>query len=132
MINKSRLEALSDAIIAILMTIMALEIKIPTGINLADFKHSALYIAAYFVSFIISMAFWFNYHRLFMKIDYITKRGFWINVLWLIMMSLFPMATGWLSEHPMAKIPAYFYYLVYLLWCISYYLLEYVLLRHSH
>lgn len=45
-----------------------------------------------------------------------------------MMMSLFPMATGWLSEHPIAKIPAYFYYLVYLLWCISYYLLEYVLL----
>ncbi|CCI87810.1 TMEM175 family protein [Lactobacillus gigeriorum] len=78
MINKSRLEALSDAIIAILMTIMALQIEVPTGIKLSSLKNPIIYFIAYIVSFTIAMAFWYNYHCLFAKVTNISKRVFWL------------------------------------------------------
>lgn len=110
------------------MTIMALQIEVPTGIKLSSLKNPIIYFIAYIVSFTIAMAFWYNYHCLFAKVTNISKRVFWLNVIWLIMMSLFPMATGWISKYPFATLPQIFYISVYILWCLSYYALQFFLL----
>lgn len=129
--NKSRVEAFTDAIVAIVMTIMALEIKIPTGDTLDSLRHESSYFIAFIISFIVIASSWYHHHYFFTKAIWISKRAFWANNLWLLLMAFFPVTTGWVSEHMNARTPEYFYFIIYILWAASYYLLNYIIVHDN-
>ncbi|MFD1428792.1 TMEM175 family protein [Lacticaseibacillus mingshuiensis] len=129
--NKARVEAFTDAIVAIVMTIMALEIKVPDGSSAASLWHEAPYFLAFIISFIVIASSWYHHHYFFSKAKWISKRAFWANTLWLLLMAFFPVATGWVSEHLNDRAPEYFYFFVYVAWAIAYYLLNYVLVKDN-
>lgn len=129
--NKSRVEAFTDAIVAIVMTIMALEIKIPEGDSLDGLLHELPYFIAFIISFAVIASSWYHHHYFFTKATWISKRAFWANNLWLLLMAFFPVATGWVSEHMTSRIPEYFYFGIYILWAGSYYLLNYVIVHDN-
>jgi len=119
-LNKQRLEAFSDAILAIVITIMVLEIHIPQSSHLADFAKSWPYFVAYLVSFFMITVIWYNHHYLFAVTKHISRATYWINAGWLFVVSLLPVMTGWVSEHITARGPEYLYFLIYLLWSAIY------------
>jgi uncharacterized membrane protein len=125
--NKGRVEAFTDAIVAIIMTIMALEIKIPHGPNWSALLQERTYFLAYFISFFLIATTWYNHHYLFVNAKNISRKGFWANMLWLFFMSFAPVGTGWISEEPKSKAAAYFYLLMYLVWGITFHFLAKVL-----
>lgn len=83
--NKGRVEAFTDAIVAIIMTIMVLEIKIPHGPNWAALLQERAYFLAYLISFFLIATAWYSHHYLFINSKVITKRAFWVNMLWLFL-----------------------------------------------
>lgn len=129
--NKTRVEAFTDAIVAIVMTIMALEIKIPEDDTLKSLWNESSYFIAFIISFIVIASSWYHHHYFFTKAIWISKRAFWANNLWLLLMALFPVTTGWVSEHMNSRTPEYFYFIIYILWAGSYYLLNYIIVRDN-
>lgn len=122
--NKTRVEAFTDAVIAIILTIMILKIKTPHSIKLVAIVHEFPYIISYAVSFLFIGIAWYNHHYMFSKAHLITKRIFWANLFWIFATSFIPLATAWVGEDLNAKGPEIFYALIYLLWSISYILLS--------
>lgn len=129
--NKARVEAFTDAIVAIVMTIMVLEIKIPAGSSLHDLLCERAFFVAYLISFFRIATTWYNHHYLFTNARWISKSVFWLNILWLFFMSLFPVATGWVSEQPRSRAAAYFYFLIFTVWGVSFYIMVAVLARNN-
>lgn len=123
------MEAFTDAIVAIVMTIMVLEIKIPHGDNICDVLREWPYFLAFIISFTIIASSWYLHHYFFARATWISKRAFWANNFWLLTMSFFPVATGWVSEHLTSRAPEYFYFGVYVVWALAYYLLNYVVVH---
>ncbi|WP_295730534.1 TMEM175 family protein [uncultured Limosilactobacillus sp.] len=121
--KKSRLEAFTDAIIAIIVTIMVLEIKAPAGGQLKNLFTEWHTFFAYAVTFFLICTTWYNHHYLINQAKWISKRSFWLNCLWLFAMSFFPVATNWVGRFPQATAPEYFYIFVYAFWGIAFYFL---------
>lgn len=92
--NHARVEAFTDAIVAILMTIMVLEFKTPTSPDWRAIFADLPYLFAYVVSFLFMGVAWYNHHYMFALSKRLTKRVFWLNNLWLLTMSLIPVATA--------------------------------------
>lgn len=118
--NKQRLEAFSDAILAIVITIMVLEIHIPETSHIADFVKSWPYFISYLVSFFMITVIWYNHHYLFAVTKHVSRATYWINAGWLFVVSLLPVMTGWVSEHITDRGPEYLYFVFYLLWSAIY------------
>ncbi|MDR3152408.1 MAG: TMEM175 family protein [Bifidobacteriaceae bacterium] len=114
--SKTRLEAFSDAVIAIVITILVLELKIPQGENilngLDELKHQFL---IYILSFITIAIYWINHHHLFQATKIITGKILWANTILLLFLSLFPWTTSFVTEYPNHIIPQITYALVMLL-----------------
>ncbi|MBB1062963.1 TMEM175 family protein [Limosilactobacillus fastidiosus] len=125
--NKSRVEAFTDAIIAIVMTIMVLEIKVPHGAGWGSLWVEKAYFVAYLISFFRIATTCYNHHYLFTNARWISRRAFWLNIGWLFFMSLFPVAIGWISEEPHSRAAAYFYFLIFAVWGITFYVMVAVL-----
>ena len=120
--QKSRLEAFSDGVIAIIITIMVLELKVPHGVDLAALQPLLPVFLSYVLSFIYVGIYWNNHHLQATK--QIDGRILWANLHLLFWLSLFPFATGWVGENHLAPIPTAAYGLVLLMAAIAYYLLE--------
>ena len=129
--NKARVEAFTDAIIAIVMTIMVLEIKIPEGATLWSLLRERAYFLAYLISFFRIAATWYNHHYLFANAQWISRKVFWLNIVWLFFMSLFPVATGWISADPFSRAAAYFYFLIFAVWGVTFYIMVAVLAKDN-
>ncbi|MFB9768499.1 TMEM175 family protein [Lactiplantibacillus modestisalitolerans] len=129
--NKGRVEAFTDAIVAIIMTIMVLEMKVPEGPSLKALFAERVYFFAYLISFFLIATTWYSHHYLFTHAKWISKRAFWANCIWLFMMSLSPVATGWIGAYPNSRTTAGFYLLVYVLWGLAFRLLVYSLIRDN-
>lgn len=129
--NKARVEAFTDAIVAIVMTIMVLEIKIPRGSGWLAVWSEKAYFLAYLISFFRIATTWYNHHYLFTTARWISKRVFWLNMIWLFFMSLFPVATGWISEQIHSRVAAYFYFLIFTVWAITYYVMVGILAKDN-
>ena len=129
--NKTRIEAYTDAIVAIVMTIMALEIKVPDGTSLNNLLTETPYFVAFVISFLSIANAWYHHHYIFTKAAWISKGAFGANNLWLLTMAFFPVATGWVSEHMNSRVPEYFYFFVYVIWAASFYLLNYIVVRSN-
>ncbi|WP_268913582.1 TMEM175 family protein [Lentilactobacillus sp. SPB1-3] len=121
--NKERLVAFTDAIIAIVVTLLVLELPRPDGpsINalLAEWRSLVIYIA----TFILIMVVWYNHHIIFTNAKTINRTTYWLNSLWLLLQSFIPFSASWLSAYPQSATPGIFYVAVTFLWAVSFQLL---------
>jgi uncharacterized membrane protein len=128
--EKGRLEAFSDGVIAIIITIMVLEIKVPHGTDLAALRPLIPVFLSYILSFLYVGIYWNNHHHLFQAVRYVNGRVLWANMHLLFWLSLFPFATGWMGENHFAPTPVSLYGAVLLLAASAYYILTRVLIEH--
>ncbi len=120
--TKGRLEAFSDGVIAILITIMVLELAQPEGASLRDLLHQWPHIAIYGLSFVGLGIYWNNHHHLFHIVDKINGRVLWANLHLLFWLSLVPYVTAWVGEQGLQPVPVAVYAFVHLLAGIGYFL----------
>ncbi|MDN7146509.1 TMEM175 family protein [Liquorilactobacillus mali] len=118
--NKGRVEAYTDAVVAIILTIMVLEFKTPETAQWEEITKQLPYFFAYIVSFVFIGVAWYNHHYMFTLANRITKKVYWVNNLWLFSMSLLPVATGWVGKFPQYTSPEYFYLLIFTFWSVTY------------
>lgn len=127
-VTKGRLEAFTDAVIAIVMTIMVLNLRPPAGHGFGDLKPLVPKLLVYALSFTFLAIYWNNHHHLLHFVERIDGRVLWANMGLLFSLSLTPAATAWLGEHPGNTAPVFVYGLVLLLSAIAYFLLTRALL----
>lgn len=125
--TKGRLEAFSDAVIAIIMTIMVLEMKVPHGDTFAALKPILPIFLSYVLSFINIGIYWNNHHHLFHITSKVNGGVLWTNIHLLFWLSLFPFATGWMGENHFATWPVVLYGIVSLMAGVAYYFLAHCL-----
>ncbi|HWN07535.1 MAG TPA: TMEM175 family protein [Steroidobacteraceae bacterium] len=122
--NKTRLEAFSDGVVAIIITIMVLEMKVPRGTELATLKPLVPVFLSYVLSFIYLAIYWNNHHHMLHTCRRVTGRMLWANLHLLFWLSLIPFTTGWMGENHFAEMPTALYGFVLLMAAIAYYWLE--------
>lgn len=127
-VTKGRLEAFTDAVIAIVMTIMVLDLRPPAGEGFGDLKPLVPKLLVYALSFTFLAIYWNNHHHLMHVVERIDGRVLWANMGLLFALSLTPAATAWLGEHPRDTAPVVVYGMVLLLSAIAYFLLTQALL----
>ena len=120
----TRLEAFSDGVLAIIITIMVLELKVPHAVDLAAFKPLLPVLMSYVLSFIYIGIYWNNHHHLFQVTEQVSGGILWANLHLLFWLSLFPFTTGWIGENGLATIPTAVYGFVLLMAAIAYVVLE--------
>ena len=128
--NKTRLEAFSDAVIAIIMTIMVLELKIPHGDDLNSLKPLLPVILAYVLSFVYLGIYWNNHHHMLQATQKVSGKILWANINLLFWLSLVPFATGWMGENHFASLPTAIYGFFLLMAAVSYAILQSAIVRH--
>jgi uncharacterized membrane protein len=128
--HKGRMEAFSDGVIAIIITIMVLELKVPHGADLAALAPLAPVFLSYVLSFLYVAIYWNNHHHLLQAAKHVNGPILWANVHLLFWLSLFPFATGWMGENHFAPLPVAMYGVVLFAAAMAYALLVRVLLRH--
>jgi uncharacterized membrane protein len=127
--SKGRLEAFSDGVIAIIITIMVLEMKVPHGDRVEELVPLIPTFLSYILSFVYVGIYWNNHHHLLHTCTVVTGAMLWANLHLLFWLSLFPFATGWMGENHFAAAPTILYGVVLLMAAIAYYLLEQVIMR---
>ncbi|MEQ1603882.1 MAG: TMEM175 family protein [Pyrinomonadaceae bacterium] len=129
--NKTRLEAFSDAVIAILMTIMVLELKVPHGADLESLQPLLPIFLAYVLSFVYLGIYWNNHHHMLQATRKVNGKILWANMHLLFWLSLVPFATGWMGENHFAPLPTAIYGVILLLCAVSYTMLQATIVRHE-
>src|ERR1051325_2763696 len=122
--NKARLEAFSDGVIAIIITIMVLEMKVPHGDRLEDLVPLVPTFLSYVLSFLYVGIYWNNHHHMLHSTKKVSGGILWANLHLLFWLSLFPAATAWVGETHFAPTPTALYGVVLFLAAIAYYLLQ--------
>ena len=128
--GKSRLEAFSDGVIAIIITIMVLELKVPHGDALAALRPLLPVFLSYVLSFVYVGIYWNNHHHLLHAVRQVNGPTMWANLHLLFWLSLIPFVTGWMGENHFHRIPVISYGLVLLMAGVAYSILTRILLRH--
>ena len=126
---KGRLEAFSDGVIAILITIMVLELRTPAGTSWHALGHELPVLLAYALSFVYLGIYWNNHHHMLAAVSRVTGGAMWANLHLLFWLSLIPFSTAWMSEHRFPSVPTAVYGIVLLNSAIAYYILQTMLLR---
>ena len=127
--SKGRLEAFSDGVIAILITIMVLEFHVPEGIEPADLAPLGPVFLSYVLSFTLLGTYWNNHHHLLQAAKVVDGRVLWANLLLLFGLSLVPFATAWMGETAFAPFPTAAYGVVSLMAALTFYVLVHSLIR---
>jgi len=122
--GKNRLEAFSDGVIAIIITIMVLEMKIPHGDNLGTLAPLVPVFMSYVLSFVYVGIYWNNHHHMLHTCTRVTGSILWANLHLLFWLSLFPFVTGWMGENHFAAMPTALYGGVLLAAAIAYFILQ--------
>jgi len=118
--SKGRLEAFSDGVIAILITIMVLELKVPHEATLEALQPLGPVFLSYILSFVYLGTYWNNHHHLLQAAKVVDGRVLWANLHLLFWLSLFPFATGWMGENSFAAVPTAVYGFVFLMAAVGY------------
>ena len=127
--GKGRLEAFSDGVIAIIITIMVLELKVPHGDTWEALKPLIPVFVSYVLSFVNVAIYWNNHHHLLHAARHVSGGILWANMLLLFWLSLVPFVTGWMGENSFHEIPVAAYALVLLMSAVSYSVLVAALIR---
>jgi uncharacterized membrane protein len=128
-VPKGRLEAFSDGVIAILITIMVLELRTPAGTSWHALGHELPVLLAYALSFVYLGIYWNNHHHMLAAVSRVTGGAMWANLHLLFWLSLIPFSTAWMSEHRFPSVPTAVYGIVLLNSALAYYILQTMLLR---
>jgi len=129
--QKTRLEAFSDGVIAIIITIMVLEIKVPHGSEFADLQGLIPVFLSYMLSFIYLGIYWNNHHHMLHTITRVNGQILWANLHLLFWLSLVPFATGWIGQNNLSASPMAFYGVILLLAAIAYFILQGVIIKNE-
>lgn len=124
----SRMEAFSDGVMAIIITIMVLEIKIPHGNGFEALKPLFPTFLSYLLSFVYVGIYWNNHHHLFQAVERVNGKVLWANLFLLFSLSLFPFSTGWLGENHFETAPVVLYGFFLFMAACAYYLLSHFLI----
>ena len=127
--GKDRLTAFSDGVIAIIITIMVLELKIPHGADWAALRGVMPNFVSYVMSFIYLAIYWNNHHHLLHTVERVDELILWANSVLLFWLSLVPAATAWMGENFLAPLPTALYGVSLLMPAIAYYLLQKAIVR---
>jgi uncharacterized membrane protein len=127
--TKGRLEAFSDGVIAIIITIMVLEMKVPHGDRVQDLVPLVPTFLSYILSFLYVGIYWNNHHHMLHACTEVTGEMLWGNLHLLFWLSLFPFATGWMGQNHFTAVPTALYGVVLLMAAIAYYLLQQIIIR---
>jgi uncharacterized membrane protein len=127
--NKGRLEAFSDGVIAILITIMVLELHVPSGADWSALRPLLPIGLAYLLSFVFVGIYWNNHHHLLHTVERVSAGILWANMNLLFWLSLIPFATGWMGQHHDDAAPTAAYGVVMIASGFSYYFLERAIIR---
>ncbi len=127
--GKHRLEAFSDGVLAILITIMVLELKVPHGTELAALVPLVPVFLTYVLSFVYLGIYWNNHHHMLHLCNRVTASILWANLALLFWLSLIPFATGWMGENHFAAWPTALYGVVLLMAALSYTVLQTMIIR---
>jgi uncharacterized membrane protein len=127
--GKGRLEAFSDGVIAILITIMILELKVPHGADLEALRPLLAPFLTYVLSFVYLGIYWNNHHHLLQATKRVTGGALWANLHLLFWLSLVPITTGWMGENHYESVPTAAYGVVILCAAVAYTILQTILIR---
>lgn len=127
--GKARLEAFSDGVIAIIITIMVLELKVPHGEDLASLAPLLPVLLSYVLSFIYVGIYWNNHHHMLHAAGQVSGGVLWANLHLLFWLSLIPFVTGWMGENHFASLPVAMYGVVLLMAAIAFFILARALVR---
>ncbi len=122
--NSNRLEAFSDGVLAIIITIMVLELEVPHGTDLEALMPLLPVILSYILSFIYVGIYWNNHHHMMQAVQKVNGTILWANLHLLFWLSLIPFVTGWVGENHFAELPMAMYGSVLLMAAIAYYILQ--------
>jgi len=128
--NKNRLEAFSDGVLAILITIMVLGFKVPHGFELVDLKPLIPKFLSYILSFIYLAIYWNNHHHMMHTVKRVTGGILWANLHLLFWLSLIPFITDWMGENSFKSIPMALYGTVLLMTALAYYILQHQIIKN--
>jgi len=128
--KKGRLEAFSDGVIAIIITIMVLEFKVPHGNKLADLWPILPFFLSYILSFVYVGIYWNNHHHMLYAVERINGLALWANLALLFWLSLIPFVTQWMAESHFSMWPVVLYGIVLIMNALSYTLLATILVKH--
>ncbi|HYZ87373.1 MAG TPA: TMEM175 family protein [Bryobacteraceae bacterium] len=122
--GRNRLEAFSDGVLAIILTIMVLELRRPPGASFADLMSLGPVLFSYVLSFVYVGIYWNNHHHLFHATERVNGAILWANLHLLFWLSLFPFATAWIGERTLSPVPTAVYGFILLMAAIAYYILQ--------
>lgn len=130
--RKERLEAFSDGVLAIIITIMILQFKIPAGAELNDLRPLLPDFLSYVLSFLYIGIYWNNHHHMMHTVKHVTGDILWANLHLLFWLSLVPFITGWVGENHFKKMPMALYGIILLMAAIAYYILQSrIIIKHG-
>jgi uncharacterized membrane protein len=129
--KKGRMEAFSDGVLAIIITIMVLELKVPHGVDFASLQPLIPVFISYILSFIYIGIYWNNHHHLLHTVTNVSGGVLWANLHLLFWLSLVPFVTGWMGENDFAAFPVALYGVVLLMAAMAYFILEVIILRNQ-
>ena len=129
--DKNRLEAFSDGVLAIVITIMVLELKQPAGGGFHDLMVLWPTLLAYLLSFLFISIYWVNHHMIFQEAKRVNLGILWCNIAWLFVMSFIPFATAWVGTYPNSWAPLNLYFADMSLASIAFHLMYWLILREN-
>jgi len=129
--HKGRLEAFSDGVIAIIITIMVLELRPPEGTTLDALRELGPVFVSYVLSFVFVGIYWNNHHHLFHSTKHVSGGILWANLHLLFWLSLFPFTSGWMGENHLAPTPTAAYGFVLLMAAAAYYVLQQTIIHQQ-
>lgn len=131
-VRTSRLEAFSDGVLAIIITVMVLELKVPEGHSLADLIHTTgIGLLTYLLSFAYVGIYWNNHHHTFQLVDEVSGAVLWANLALLFCLSLFPFTTAWVDDSRFAPTPVVVYGVNLLGAGVAYFVLQRIIIRRQ-
>jgi uncharacterized membrane protein len=122
--EKGRVEAFSDGVFAIIITVMVLELRVPQGEQLAALRPLLPVFLNYVLSFVYLGIYWNNHHHMLQAVDRVSGGALWANLHLLFWLSLFPFATGWMGQNHFATVPTALYGGVLLMAALAYWMLQ--------
>ncbi len=128
--SKERIVSFSDGVLAIIITIMVLELKVPLGDHLNALQPLIPIFISYILSFIHIGIYWNNHHHMLYAIQKVNGKILWANLHLLFWLSLLPFATGWMGENHFTSLPVALYGAVLLMAAVAYYILARTLIQH--
>ena len=129
--ERNRLEAFSDGVLAIIITIMVLELGLPAGDGVEDLLALGPTLVAYLLSFLFVAIYWVNHHLILLKADSINVKILWCNIAWLFIMSFSPFGTAWVGSYPTSWAPVTFYFAGMLLAAIAFHVMRWLIAREN-